>query len=111
MNVTINTSRGPVRFHSVGSPIAGIPAKNTNDTVREVSPFEWELSAAMLRKVTELRDDGTAAMSLANFKQVVTPPSDRLEGAPRGTNARYFYNELFNRLARELSPVAAFLLN
>lgn len=26
MNTTIKTSRGPVRFHSVGEPIAGIPA-------------------------------------------------------------------------------------
>ena len=27
MNITIQTTRGPVRFHSVGEPIAGIPAQ------------------------------------------------------------------------------------
>ncbi len=30
MKTTVQTSRGPVRFHSVGEPIVGIPAKTPN---------------------------------------------------------------------------------
>ncbi len=35
MKTTVQTSRGPVRFHSVGSPIAGIEAPARNETAAQ----------------------------------------------------------------------------
>ncbi len=41
-------------------------------------------------------------MSVQCLMQNTTPPSDILEGAPRGTNARYYYAEMFTRLCEDV---------
>ena len=40
-------------------------------------------------------------MSVENLMQVVRPPSSSLDGAPRGTNAKYFYSEMFRNLCEK----------
>ena len=46
MKYTIKTSRGPVRFHSVGEPIAGIRADNGNPANDGGYSLAWKLDYA-----------------------------------------------------------------
>lgn len=63
------------------------------------SPFRLALEAAIKSLVRYERARGTVGMSIANLFAVVRPPSITLAGAPLGTNARYYYRELFNEVA------------
>jgi len=67
------------------------------------SPFEEALKKAILQKILELKRDGTISMSVENLKQVVRPPSQFLDGAPKGTNARYYYSVMFEDICDGLS--------
>ena len=60
-----------------------------------MSAFEGALRTAIEAKRRELRRDGITGMSTGNLMQVVRPPSAFLDGAPRGTNAQYYYAEMF----------------
>lgn len=73
------------------------------DAEAVASPFVVALRAAILNKVRCLRADGCDAMTAANLRQLVQSPSHGLDGAPRGTNAAYFYGELFNREAARIA--------
>lgn len=64
----------------------------------EMSPFENALKKSISDKIREMKREGTVSMSMENLMQVVRPPSSSLEGAPRGTNARYYYVEMFRDL-------------
>jgi hypothetical protein len=68
------------------------------------SPFVAALRLAILKAVAEMRRDRCSGASLACLRQMTTPPSDLLDGAPRGTNAVYFYGEIFDAEAREIVP-------
>lgn len=63
-----------------------------------MSSFEIALKQAISDKIREEKRMGTLSMSADNLMQVVRPPSASLDGAPRGTNARYFYAEMFRNL-------------
>lgn len=76
---------------------------------RAVSPFVAALRVAILRQVAILRADRVQGMSVENLRQLVKAPSHMLDGAPRGTNAGYFYAEIFAEEARRM--VADFLLS
>jgi hypothetical protein len=69
-----------------------------------VSPFVAALRVAILRTVAEMRRDRCSGASLACLRQMTKPPSELLDGAPRGTNAVYYYGEIFDAEAREVAP-------
>lgn len=70
------------------------------ELVAAPTPFEKALKKAIEKKIRELKREGTVSMGLNNLMMVVRPPSSSLEGAPRGTNARYHYNEMFRDVAK-----------
>jgi len=79
----------------------------TQNQTREaatVSPFVAALRLAILRTVAEMRRDRTQGASLATLRQMTKAPADTLDGAPRGTNAVYFYGEIFAEEARRVAP-------
>ncbi len=76
-------------------------------TAAPKSPFERALEKAIASKIKELKRDGTLSMGLDNMMQVVRPPSSSLKGAPRGTNARYYYKEMFRDIAKGFRFVTA----
>ncbi len=69
-----------------------------------VSPFVAALRLAILRKIAEMRQNRTAGVSLDTLRQCTPAPSEFLDGAPRGTNAVYFYGEIFAEEARRMCP-------
>ena len=60
-----------------------------------MSAFEGALRTAIEAKRRELKREGITGMSIGNLMQVVRPPSASLAGAPMGTNAQYYYAEMF----------------
>ena len=58
-------------------------------------PFEAALRESILAELRRQRRDGITRMAVGNLMQVVRPPSQFLDGAPRGTNAQYYYAEMF----------------
>ena len=64
------------------------------------TPFEKALDKAIKSKIKELKKDGTSSMGLDNLIQAIRPPSSSLEGAPKGTNARYMYKQIFQDLVK-----------
>lgn len=72
------------------------------------TPFSNALAIAIRGYIKHARADGTVAMSIDNLRQVVRPPSSNLDGAPRGTNAAYYYAELFRDVCRTDPTIAEF---
>jgi len=74
MKTTIQTSRGPVRFHSVGEPIEGIPADIGNPAKNEQDSLIWKMKYAK-SKIALLpafgdsigKDVSKAELALANI--------------------------------------------
>ena len=83
-------------------PFCYIDAMNT--------PFSSQLDINIRKTVTNLRKTGTCAMSLDNLRQVTPTPSINLDGAPRGTNAAYYYKEIFAEVANSRRSIKAFLI-
>ncbi len=81
MKTTIQTSRGPVRFHSVGEPITCIPAAHTpgpwiadsrsNEIHAKVDP---ENSETYLAPVAYTDGDWTPAIQHANARLIASAP-------------------------------------
>lgn len=67
-----------------------------NKTIIE-SPFKAELRRRINDMIDECRNEGTVAMSTECLMQCVMSPH-HCEGAPRGTNARYYYREMFREM-------------
>ena len=59
--------------------------------------FKQELSRLMRLKSRELKAKGTISLSIANFCQLITPPSPTLENAPSSPAE---YRELFEDLCQ-----------
>lgn len=59
------------------------------------SPFTEQLRINIISKIRGLHNEGTVGISVENLRQMVKTPSDQLHGAPRGTNASYFYAQDF----------------
>ena len=64
------------------------------------SDFERELEKSIKKEIAKSKRDGMTSMSLDNLMQMVRPPSSSLAGAPKGTNARYYYKEMFRDIAK-----------
>jgi hypothetical protein len=73
------------------------------------TPFAVALVIAIRNAIRAARNDGTVSMSIDNLRQCVRPPSEHLAGAPRGTNASYFYAELFRDVCRAHPSIAGFV--
>jgi hypothetical protein len=70
--------------------------------------FATELENEMLETVRRARLDGTTSMSVDCLRQCVLPPSFSIDGAPRGTNCRYYYAQLFREIIRLSPPLSSF---
>jgi len=67
----------------------------------ETTEFRTELEKRIREAVAMHRKDGCTRMSLDNLMQTTRPAPAFLAGAPRGTNAQYYYREMFRQVARE----------
>ena len=65
------------------------------------SKFKTELVQAIKRQIKQLKDDDTTGMSVENLFMIVRHPSMNLKGAPVGTNARYYYRQMFEDVCKE----------
>jgi hypothetical protein len=74
-----------------------------------MSEFERALEKNIKRRVARARREGLVGIGLRCLRAVTPPPSALLDGAPRGTNAPYYYAEMFARVARATCP--AFLID
>lgn len=72
--------------------------------------FQSELKKQIQKYIRTLRADGTTAMSAENLRQCVRSPHIDLAGAPRGTNARYVYAQLFREVCESSKDIKSFLL-
>lgn len=61
-----------------------------------------ELNRSIRKTMAELQREGTTGMSVENLRMIVRTPSTGLQGAPLGTNAQYYYAEMFARLVRAM---------
>ena len=74
MKYTIQSSRGPIRFHSVGEPIAGIPVDIGNHAKNDQDSLTWKMKYAK-SKISLLpafgdsigKDVSKAELALANI--------------------------------------------
>ncbi len=73
------------------------------------TPFSTALKAEIRKYIRTARQDGTLGMSLDNLRQCVKTPNTNLPGAPLGTNARYYYAELFREVCQDRT-IAGFIL-
>ena len=69
--------------------------------IHNPTTFEEELGNAIRAMVRQLKKDGICGMGMRNLLMVVKPPSHHLPGAPNGTNARYYYKQMFERVANK----------
>lgn len=73
-----------------------------------MTAFETKLLANTLSFVKRSKRDGTVSMSMDNLRQCVPTPSTTLDGAPRGTNAAYYYVQLFRDVCASDKAIARF---
>ncbi len=73
------------------------------------TPFTAALVANIHVRIARLRRDGTVSMSIANLLQVTPTPQSNLQGAPRGTNAAYYYKQLFREVCVSDPRIASFV--
>ena len=71
--------------------------------------FRTELQKRILQYIKSARRDGTTGMSRDNLFQCVRPPSESMSGAPRGTNARYYYSQMFTEICQD-AGISKFIL-
>lgn len=73
--------------------------------------FKEKLEQEILEKIKKLDGDGTTGMSLDNLFMIIRPaPSwESLKGAPLGTNARYYYKIMFQKVCTENKTIAAYV--
>ena len=64
-----------------------------------MTAFQTALKAAMESSKAQAKRDGITSMGIDNWKQITRTPSGSLDGAPRGTNAEYYYAEMFREMA------------
>ncbi len=77
--------------------IAGIPS----DPQSKGQIFRDSLRNNVRAYIRDADLQGTSGMSVGNLMQCVKTPSEFLPGAPKGTNARYFYAEMFREICAE----------
>lgn len=70
--------------------------------------FKEALAKAIDSQIRTEKREGTVGMSVNCLKQMVRPPNTSLPGAPNGTNAAYYYSELFREVIAESSARTRF---
>lgn len=75
-----------------------------------LSPFASALSANITAFIRSARAEGTTGIGLDCLRQCVKTPSPYLDGAPRGTNAAYFYAEVFAATVAATPAARGFVL-
>lgn len=75
-----------------------------------MNEFKIELEKRIKKAIRELEKEGTNATSLPCLMQATRPPPHTLPGAPLGTNARYFYVEMFNDICKNSAFIKSFLI-
>lgn len=73
------------------------------------TPFKAELEKNVLKLIRDLKWEGTTGMSLENLRQC-TPSPKTLDGAPRGTNAQYYYAEIFKEVCESNATIRRFMI-
>jgi len=74
-----------------------------------VTTFAVQLRANIRAYIAKAKSDGIVAMGVDNLRQCVKSPSPYLDGAPRGTNAAYYYAELFHEVCANERDIARFI--
>jgi len=69
----------------------------------EKSPFKVALVANIKATIKTEKANGTTAMGLETLYRTTPSPSHSLAGAPLGTNAAYYYKEMFVEVARKIA--------
>lgn len=80
----------------------GVDSKDHNMPASRFTPFALDLARRIQEFITEERTRGTVSIGRDCLFQCVRPPSRNLAGSPEGTNARYYYRELFNEVCDSL---------
>lgn len=70
--------------------------------------FRAALLANIRSYIASAKRAGTVAMTVDNLKQCVRTPSPLLAGAPNGTNAQYFYAQMFRELCASDKAILTF---
>lgn len=73
------------------------------------TPFKAELEKNILKLIRDLKREGTTGMGLGNLRQC-TPSPRVLDGAPRGTNAPYYYAEIFKEVCESNPTIKKFII-
>lgn len=63
-----------------------------------MTSFEERIVVNVREAIRLAKRQGVVGMSVANLMQTTRPPSASLDGAPLGTNAPYYYREMFRRV-------------
>jgi hypothetical protein len=74
-----------------------------------MTAFAVQLRANIRAYIVRAKLDGIVAMGIDNLRQVVQSPSPNLDGAPRGTNAIYYYDALFREVCANERDIANFI--
>lgn len=78
-------------------------------TTMKNSPFRSELRDRIKKYIRAQKANGTIGMSVENLMQCVRAPSHMLDGAPFGTNAVYYYRDMFREICTE-PAIAKFVI-
>ena len=62
--------------------------------LEDMTPFQQKLAKNLLVAIRKARAAGTEYINAENLAQITTAPSQFLQGAPKGTNARWAYVEM-----------------
>lgn len=73
---------------------------NLNNVDSTGAMWRASLRSNIVRKIAELRKDGTVSMGFDNLCMVVKIPS----GGPVGTNARWAFRQAMEQCVNELGP-------
>jgi hypothetical protein len=71
--------------------------------------FRAELEQNILAKIKQLKKEQTTGMSVENLIQV-TPTPKATQGAIYGTNAPYYYREMFREIAQANPTIRNFTI-
>ena len=74
-----------------------------------MTPFETLLVRQIRKAIRDWKAEGTTGASVECLMQCVRPPSHTESGAPNGTNAQYYYAQMFRHLCAGTKDVASFI--
>jgi hypothetical protein len=72
------------------------------------TPFKAELESNIIKTIRKLKREGITGMGLENLRKV-TPSPKMMDGAPLGTNSRYYYAEIFKEVCESNAFICRFI--